>query len=247
MPALFDCERESGETVSVVAKFSAGQCGLNGIIREAVMSMLASDLDLPVPEPFLMKSELGFVDALPADEAALARSMRTSVVPTFACRQFPPGFYLWSADLTLPERHLETAAEIFAFDALTTNPDRKVTNPNCMFNGIEFAIYDHEFGLVTAGLGTLVSPPWKPGALGTLCQGNGEHVLFRALKGRPVELTRLRKAWEGLSAERFAEYEDALPQEWAEGQAIVTEALAYLSQLQRNLNFAFEEVRRVLV
>ena len=51
-PALFDCERESGEAVSVVAKFSAGQCGLNGIIREALMSMLASDLELPVPEPF---------------------------------------------------------------------------------------------------------------------------------------------------------------------------------------------------
>ena len=245
-PALFDCERESGDAVSVVAKFSAGECGLNGIIREALMSMLASDLDLPVPEPFLMKSEDGFIDALPADEAVLARSMRSSVFPTFACRQFPSGFYLWSADLRLHERHLETAAEIFAFDALTMNPDRKVTNPNCMFNGTEFAIYDHELALVTAGLGTLLPPPWRPGALDTLCQGKGEHLLFRALKRRPVELTRLRKAWEGLSAERFAEYEGALPQEWAEGRDIMTETLSYLGQLQRNLNSAFEEVRRVL-
>jgi hypothetical protein len=139
-PALFDCERESGDAVSVVAKFSAGECGLNGIIREALMSMLGSDLDLPVPEPFLMKSEDGFIDALPADEAVLARSMRSSVFPTFACRQFPSGFFLWSADLRLHDRHLETAAEVFAFDALTMNPDRKVTNPNCMFNGTEFAI-----------------------------------------------------------------------------------------------------------
>jgi HipA-like kinase len=229
-----------------VAKFSAGQCGLNGIIREALMSMLASDLDLPIPEPFLMKSEDGFIDALPADEVALARSMRSSVFPTFACRQFPPGFHLWSADLRLQERQVETAAEVFAFDALTMNPDRKVTNPNCMFNGIGFAIYDHELALVTAGLGTLLPPPWKSGALDTLCHGAGEHLLFRALKGRPVELTRLRKAWEGLSAERFAEYEGALPQEWAEGRVIVTEALAYLGELQRNLNSAFEEVRRIL-
>lgn len=87
---------------------------------------------------------------------------------------------------------------------------------------------------------------WKPGALDTLCQGRGEHLLFRALKGRPVELTRLRKAWEGLSAKRFAEYKGALPQEWAEGEDIMTETLAYLGQLQRNLSSAFEEVRRVL-
>src|SRR5438132_215370 len=96
--------------------------------------------------------------------------------------------------------------------------------------------------LVTAGLGTLLLPPWKPGALDALRQGDGEHLLFRALKGRSVELTRLRRAWEGLSSDRFAEYEGALPQEWAEGRVIVTEALAYLGELQRNLNPAFEEV-----
>jgi len=245
-PALFDCERRSGEAVSVVAKFSSGQCGLNGIIRETLMSVLASDLNLPVPEPFLMQVERELIDSLPDEEAALAGCMRSSVFPTFACRQLPPGFHSWSADLRFPDRHIETAAEIFAFDALTLNPDRKVTNPNCMFNGKEFCIFDHELALATAGLGSLLPPPWKPGALDTLCQGAGEHLLFRTLKGQTVELTRLRNAWEGLSTKRFAEYEEALPKEWVEQRSILTDALAYLELLQQNLSPAFQEIRRVL-
>jgi hypothetical protein len=148
--------------------------------------------------------------------------------------------------MRLQDRHVEMAADIFAFDALTINPDRKVTNPNCMFNGTRFALYDHELALVTAGLGVLTPPPWKPGALDILSYGTGEHVLFRGLKGRPVELTRLRKAWAGLSEARFTEYKSTLPQEWNGSEDIVTEALAYLGKLQQHLDLAFEEIRRVL-
>ena len=55
-PMLLACTAPDGSDVEVVAKVSAGcERGVGGLVAEAIAAMLAADLDLPVPEPFLVR------------------------------------------------------------------------------------------------------------------------------------------------------------------------------------------------
>ena len=246
-PVLIGCERASGDEVEVVAKFSAGGCNVEGIAREALMAMLAADLGLPVPEPFLVDIEAEFVDSLPVYQSSLAQVIRRSAVPTFGSALLPPGLSLWTVERRLSQDQIEPAAEIFAFDALSLNPDRRAVNPNCLSDGHRFAIFDHELGLMTETLGSFSQPyPWALNGLDSLVQGAGEHVLYRGLKGRGAQLQRLEGAWNGLSPQRISEYPGSLPPEWHDAVEAVKQAVEYLLHLQTRLVPAFEEIRRVL-
>jgi hypothetical protein len=247
-PALMGCELVSGEEIEVIVKLSGTDCGLSGIVREAIMAMLAADLALPVAEPYLVVPVDGFIDALPSGELLLATQMRRSVFPTFGARKLPAGFAIWGKNRELKDALVDQAAEILAFDALTLNPDRRVGNPNCQCDGMTFAIFDHEYGLCTQGLGTALLPrPWDRDGLRALTAGAGEHALYRALWRRGAELHRLQAAWQDLPGKRLEEYRASLPPEWTvECAEIIDEALMYLQELHHNLEQAFAEVRRVL-
>lgn len=212
------------------------------------MSLLAVDLKLPIPEPFSVQLIDGFIDALPRSQAALADEMRQSIFPTFGCRKLPPGFTIWNKERVLSESLLESAAEIFAFDALTLNPDRRSTNPNCQCNGAAFAIFDHEYALMTHGIGgALLPPPWQRDGLRALTHGDGEHVLYQGLHRRGVSLQRLQTVWQAIPRQRFDEYVRALPECWAKScSESLNHVTIYLNELHDHLDTAFAEVRRVL-
>ena len=90
MPVRLACETAVREEVEVVAKLSA-RCdrGVTALVAEAIAAMLAADLDLPVPEPFLVRLEPDFVDAIADSEvAAIARN---SSPLAFGSKKLPPG------------------------------------------------------------------------------------------------------------------------------------------------------------
>lgn len=64
--ALMTCVQADGSEVELVVKFAAGcEGGTGALLREAVVAFMAADLDLPVPEPFLVKLEPDFVATIP--------------------------------------------------------------------------------------------------------------------------------------------------------------------------------------
>jgi hypothetical protein len=141
-----------------VAKFSASECGVSGLVREALSAMLAADVGLPVPEPVLVKLEQGFTEALPNVEHAAKSLIERSIAPAFGSTLLPTAFFTVLAGLRIEQRLIDQAAEIFAFDALMLNPDRRAANANCKFNGNTFAIYDHDLALIAGGVGTILNP-----------------------------------------------------------------------------------------
>ena len=133
------------------------------LVTEAMAAMMAADLDLPVPEPFVVVLDGGFADHIP--DPAIRERAKGLPIPAFGSRKLPPGFSTIVADRAVPGALLQTAAEIFAFDTFIVNPDRTAANPNCLTNGREFAIYDHELALFTEGL-IGWRPPWEAGGVG---------------------------------------------------------------------------------
>jgi hypothetical protein len=126
--------------------------------------------------------------------------------------------------------------------------DRRLKNPNCLWNGNSFAIFDNELALDSAQVGTILLPaPWQPNGLTMLTHGEGEHVFFHGLKHREPSLTRLQAAWHGISAERLDAYRGAIPNEWlAQNVKALDDAIGYLKSLRDHIDESFDGVRSVL-
>lgn len=243
LPCRLTCAHANGAKAELVTKFSSG-CDRNvtALTMEAIAAMLACDLDLPVPEPFLVSLDDSFISTV-SNDAAL-RTMSTSSRIAFGSRQLPPGFTTWPAHKSIPRDAVATAAEIFAFDALIANDDRRVTNPNCLFNGSSIAIFDHEMAFFMHGI-IGWQPPWIRGALDSL-RSPGRHVFTEQLRGRNLDFDRLAGAWLSIKDWRLEEYSEALPDAWRSADSDADRAIGHVGMVRDNIEQALDEVRRVL-
>lgn len=244
-PCFLTCARENGEDVEVVTKFSAGHFRKEAdLASEAIAAMLASDLDLPVPEPLLVSFDREFVRLVQQVDPIAATHMRKSSEMAFGSCKLPSGFSIVLRDRPIPRALIAQAAEIFAFDALILNPDRLPGNANCLTNGGEFAIIDHEMSFHVDGILGL-KMPWEMGALESV-RMNKTHLFLEGLKGKEFDLERFAGAWQAITDERLLQYRAALPPEWAGADRTTDATLGYLAQVRNNIEPALAEVRRVL-
>lgn len=243
-PCLLGCVRTDGTKIELVAKFSrCCERGVGGLAIEAIAAMLAADLGLPVPEPFLVSFDNDFIQCLPPTQADLAARLRASSSVAFGSLKLPPGFAVLPIGKSIPASVKQQAAEIFAFDCLIQNPDRRPSNPNLLFNGRNFAIFDHELAFMISGI-IGWQPPWNVGALEAI--NSDRHVLFAGLSGKEYDLIRLGGAWQAISDQRLKDYRQTLPVEWADGADAVKLALGFMAELRENVHPALAEVVRVL-
>ena len=244
VPCRLTCESADGAEVEVMAKLSDG-CDrkVTALVMEAIAAMLAADLDLPIPEPFLVILEPDFIAGIP-DTNVTAMAHRSSPV-AFGSKHLPPGYTSWPVRKAIPKDAVATAAEIFAFDALTMNDDRRPVNPNCLFNGTNLAIYDHEMAFPSTEGIIGWQPPWNIGSLEYKKQTR-DHLFFEQLCGKPVSFDRFVGAWLAVTDERLAAYRAALPGEWNSASQHADQALLYIGQVRDNIEAALQEVRRVI-
>lgn len=135
-PLLIACERGNGKVVEVVAKFAGGkQLGPLGLMREGLCAMLAKDLGLPVPECFVVRIEPNFINSIVPSAPDIAAALRSCVPLGFGSARLPPGFSAWMPERRIPKVMRPSAAEIFAFDLLVQNSDRRPDNPNLQSRG----------------------------------------------------------------------------------------------------------------
>jgi HipA-like kinase len=240
-PCLLTCNDETGSDVELIAKFSAGcERDVRALVAEAISAMLASDLDLPVPEPFLVDLQPEFIATIP--DADIVNLASTAAPVAFGSKKLPAGFTTLPVGKSVPKEMLGQAIEIFAFDGLIQNADRRPDNPNCLSDGRSLAIYDHELAFMTKGIIGWV-PPWQEGGLSFLAG----HLFYEQLKGRDIKLDRLVGALEAVSEDRLEEYRNALPAAWSQDDGLAVESLEYIAQVKANLDDVVTEVARVLV
>ncbi len=244
-PLLLGVQRADGREEEVVGKFSKGaDIGAGGLVREALCAMLASDLGLPVPEPFLVRVDVAFRDAVRGVNSEVATLLDGSLALGFGSKKLANGFSTWTQGRGIPKSMQIAAAEIFAFDALIQNPDRRPERPNLQVRGETFAIFDHELALITEGL-IGWQPPWEIGALHRAGQPDA-HVFAAPLKGKGLNLDRLTGAWEAITDNRLKEYGEALPPEWVSAAETADVAIRFIMQLRDNIQPAIQEVLRCL-
>lgn len=241
-PCLMACERGDSTEVEVVVKFSGGcERGVAGLVTEAIVAMFAADLELPVPEPYVVRIVPDLVQLIPDAEIRGLCGASSSVA--FGSHLLPPSHSVWIHSRAIPQSLQQQAIEIFAFDALLLNADRRPSNPNCQSNGSTFAIYDHELCFIRP----LFAPhPWEKNGLEYLRTDENSHLFRAELRGSLVDLSRFAGAVEAVTPARIQQYLAALPPEWSEADAAANSAAEHLSALRDNIEAAITEVTRVL-
>lgn len=253
-PLLIEVELDDGSYVDVVVKLACddGTLGPARLIRECAAAALAERLGLPVPERFVVEICSTFIQSLALVSTELADRLTKHIslagVDAFGST-YLHGFGVVAPKTRLPEGMLQCAAEIFAFDALSLNRDRcvpSVGNPNCLTDGRQMMMIDHEQALDAQFLmENRSNAPWVPGALNEM-RSMLEHIFLHALEGKPINLDRLQAAWEAVDDDALSALLTGVSTAWDVSGDQRASIRSYLNELSQHLPEAFGEVRRVL-
>lgn len=245
-PNLIECEDENGCEVKLVVKCSGGcMQGEKSLAFEAIAAMLAADLYLPSPEPYVVEITPEFIESLPHDQASAKQLLKTSCKYAFGSRLLHPGFVAWVDGGKIPIALTEEAAEVYVFDAIIVNSDRRPDNPNCLFDGKGIAIFDHE---LTFGFDQVLfwKCPWVEDSFESL-GAPAPHIFAKPyFEKPPAQLNRFIKAWSDLDDNRFNDYKNALPAEWLGDGVYVDRIISYIKEVRQNISVVAANALKVL-
>ena len=211
-PALCGCEDDSGNRVDdYVVKLRGGmERGENGLVCELIASRLATHFGILVPDPALVRVEADFASLVAGTEPAGADFVRNSVGLNFGSRQLS-NVSGWPVDNRIPDAMWQAAANIFAFDALIQNPDRRYDNQNLLTRADDIFVFDHElaFSFLEAILPS--ATPWRLEGQPYLTQ----HVFYRGLKSKPINMDGFTVALAALAGEALDAILAEVPSEWS--------------------------------
>lgn len=235
-PCVLTCQHEDGTEIELVAKFKAGcELGYRALINEAIASVLAVDLGLPVPESFIVLVDDAFAEAIPKSAGDARDVVKASVGPNFGTKKLPPSYGTFSRGLRLPRGLVALAGEILAFDVFIVNPDRVPGNPNILQDGNALVIYDHDMAFCS-DICIGWKKPWEDDA--SRHESLRRHVLFDVVRRGRIDLDRLTSAFKCISPNRLEEYGHAIPTEWIGDGAALDRILRYIRELVDNVDEA---------
>lgn len=239
-PCMFFCEDDRSEkNGEYVVKLKAGlESRENGLSAELIASQLANILDIPTPEPAIVKLDIALADII--SDTELSRRIRESEGMNFGSRIITGGFDTWPVDKAIPQRLRTLAAEVFAFDALIQNPDRRVNKPNILWKGDELYVIDHEMGFSFIMDILPQSQPWKVTELKFI----KDHLFYNKLKGHDINLDRFSGALELLSDDILSNIMANVPEEWRSSN--IQKIRNHISEIAGHINEFVDELRRVL-
>ena len=212
---------------------------------ESIAAMLAADLELPVPEPFVVLIGDDFIELIPDDQPEVRELFQKSCRYAFGSRLLHNGFAVWTTGDPVPEALTTEAAELFVFDAIIVNSDRRPVNPNCLFTGKEFAIFDHELTFSPKQI-LFWKEPWVEGGFDQMNNKDSHIFASHYFVKEPDCLDRMVLAWKKLPAARFNEYRNALPNEWVGDGVYLDEIINYLENARLNIQIIVDNALKVL-
>lgn len=212
-PCVFECVDDAGEPAGeYVVKLQANMnAGATASMFEMIGALLADELGFSVPQPAIVEIAPELADGI--SDLAVRGPVRESAGLNFGSEFKTGGYAVWQPGRRVADHLLSQAFDVFAFDALIENPDRRPEKPNLLENGDEMVLIDHEaaFSFIFA-LGT-DSEPWTLSQAGFLTN----HVFFPDLKSLIPQFDRIHSALEAFTQDQWDQMEGILPEAWKSG------------------------------
>lgn len=241
-PCLIECEDVEGKKVELVVKYSASLIEREkNLAIEAIVSMLAADLGLPIPEPFIVELSQEFIEVI--DDVTVKMALKQSCRLAFGSA-LQTGFAAWLNGQKIPKNCSQSATEIAIFDQIIMNSDRRPINPNCLFFGDAFRIIDHELAFTTI---LFRKEPWENGGLADLSKRD-QHIFALPYYDfpMPTDYGRFIAAWKALTDTRFLQYKNALPPAWLYDENHIDCILNYLKKCRDQIGTIIKHALQVL-
>lgn len=228
-PVLLGAEDAEGKVVEVVAKLRGPELSAKAQIAELVAAPLAAHLGLEVPQAAVVDVPAEFEGIVPP---SLASAFRSSPGANFGSVHLGASFTTWAVGRAPAGVQRDQAAEIFAFDLLVQNADRRATNPNLWSRSERVGVYDHEQAFSFLYLPMIGGMP-RPWVLADQAEGfrfMEGHAFYPALRGARLNLGPFESRLAGLSDDVIQGLLEPIPAEWRQGHDLCAKTAEYLRE-----------------
>jgi len=246
-PLLLGCENAGGDTREVVVKFRGREMTGTAQAAELVTALLADDLGLQVPQAAIVNVAVGFETVIA--ERDLVKLVKGSPGLNFGSVHLGAGFTTWPPGRNPVGAQRDQAADIFAFDTLTQNADRRAVNPNLWARSDKLGVYDHEqaFSFLAVHIfGGGTPKPWAAASHGNGFRFLEQHVFYGSLRGGRLNLGPFKEKLGALSDKRIRGYLDVVPAEWLGQSDFGEQVAAYLGEARQHRDDLVNFVKHIL-
>jgi hypothetical protein len=230
-PILCGCEDNNEHHAGdfVVKLKGLVERGEQGMLSELYASRLASHFGILVPEAALVAISSSFSDLVAQRHPSILYGVCNSIGLNFGSNLLIGGI-TWPVDKVIPEFIRQAATNVFAFDALIQNPDRRFDNPNLLVRGDHVYVYDHELAFSFLLAIAQTRSPWTLEREDYL----DSHVFLRGLKGQPqdnMNISDFISRLKSLTDDSLRQIASEIPERWKEsGLARIEEHLRVLRE-----------------
>jgi hypothetical protein len=245
-PLLLGCEGPCGDELEVVVKFRGREMTEKSQCSELIAAQLADDLGLQAPQAAVVDVQLGFEAIIP--EKGLAEMVKNSPGSNFGSVHLGAGFTTWPPGRAPFGAQRDQAAEIFAFDVLAQNPDRRAGNPNLWARSNRLGVYDQEQAFSFLSVPIVGGTP-KPWSVATQSESFGflkQHIFYHSLRGGPLNLGPFKEKLGALTEKQIRGYIDAVPAEWRGLGNFCGQVAAYLREARQQAEGLVNYIKHIL-
>lgn len=245
-PLLLGCENAGGDSFEVVVKFRGKEMDGKAQAAELLTALLADELGLQVPQPALVDVPAGF-ETIVAD-AGLVKQFKDSPGVNFGSVHLGAGFTTWPAGRNPVGVQRDQAVDIFAFDTLIQNPDRRATNPNLWARSDKLGVYDHEqaFSFLSLPIIGGAPKPWAANSHGNRFRFLEQHVFYGSLRGGRLDFGPFKEKLGALTDQRIQGYLGAVPAEWLGESDFGGKVAEYLREARQQREGLINFVKHIL-
>ncbi len=245
-PLLLGCEDNAANSFEVVVKFRGREMDARAQIAELVTAQLADDLGLQVPQAVVVDVPAGF-EAIFA-EKELAEMVRMSPGLNFGSVNIGAGFTTWPPGRNPVGMQRDQAADVFAFDTLIQNPDRRASNPNLWARSDKIGVYDHEqaFSFLALPIIGGAAKPWEAATLAKTFQFLEQHLFYRSLRGGRLNFGPFMENLGKITDGQLQGYFDMVPPAWKCQGDLCEQIVAYLSEARNHRETLIQFIKHLL-
>lgn len=213
-PILTRAMDHNGQRSDIVIKLKDSERMNNSaFLKELVGSLLALELGLQTPIPFIAEISEEFINSQIVDYEY--KRIKNSSGINYATENIID-LKLFGPYDTLPISLQNEALRIFYFDLMIQNPDRSAVRgkPNLFTVGLDLWILDHEiaFSFLFPILGRPKTNPWEFHESDTTMIEN--HILYKKLKRKKLDYSILDNYLDSLDDEFWLTLQKLIPGEW---------------------------------
>jgi hypothetical protein len=208
-PLLLECERVSG-SATTRARFVTKMVGLPevqefSLCHEFLGGTLAMLFGLQAPVPAVIHVSPELLAVIPHDLGAGFHLKPGLAVGS----EFLPNLQPFPRTPSLAPDEVTAAAQIYAFDLLTQNPDRRPASPNCGRFRDQLVAYDFE-GAFSFRFAIRKPEPWHVSAL-PFCRG---HLFSTELREKQLDWNLVLAPFFTVSNDALSNVCSTIPESW---------------------------------